>query len=188
MLIQFKSSTLLSGARRLKGPVVLIYGMHQTLELDCIDADRNPINIQSRNYGKWRVRITPDLSTPSNILLERTYDHDIAVASRLVFDFCTTTQEMYEYIKGAAETPVVLELCAFANAGCEEPSATIQLPFNLVSSSDALLKPTSFEIVEQAKEYADEARRMAEAIKDADSLEWRAIPAEPGAWTEIKEM
>ena len=167
MIIAFKYPDTLTGSRQKTGTTTLLYGMHQSMEFDCVDFQGNQIDIQAKNYTVWRLRILVDLTgSDDSTLLEKVYKENIAVGSRIAFDFCTTTQEMYKYLVNAVDTPVLLELCAFGDTSCTEQLAAIQLPFTLKSTSSSLLKPTSSELLDETREQVSTARDLLEDTQD----------------------
>lgn len=167
MIIAFKYPDTLASPRQKTGSTTLLYGMHQSMEFDCVDFQGNQIDIQSKNYTVWRLRILVDLTGSNNsTLLEKVYKENIAVGSRIAFDFCTTTQEMYKYLVDAVDTPVILELCAFGDTACTEELVAIQLPFALKSTSSSILKPTSYELLEETRQQVSTARELLEDTQE----------------------
>ena len=72
MLLHFDDAVSLTGARLWRrDKLVLLYGLHHTLEFDCIAGmDNDPVDMEARNCTFWRMRILPSLASPAMVLAE----------------------------------------------------------------------------------------------------------------------
>ena len=132
MLLHFDDATSLTGARLWKRDrLILLYGVHHTLELQCIAGpDNTPVDIESLNCTSWTLDILPSLASPALRLVHCEYPDNIAVGDIISFDFSTATLEMYKYIAGEQQGPGVLELKGY-EAGSDAATIAIQIPLTL---------------------------------------------------------
>ena len=134
MLLKFDDPVSLTGARiESCRPLELTYGSQHTLEFECAyGANNDLINMQMRGCTRWTLALLKNLSTPTEPLLEETYEDNIAVGSRLYFTFAMTTMQLYKYVAGGEA------MCVMVVKGYEDgegvPSVSFQLPVYIKSS------------------------------------------------------
>ena len=164
MLLHFDDATSLTGAKLFRrSRLVILYGLHHTLELQCIAGfDNAPVDMQALGLGHWELNIARTLENPSSILASAIYETNIAVGDILSVEFSTATEAMYEYVAGGMEQPAVFELKGFESDSSEEASVVIQLPITLRTTvtdkcpqklSDAMLSEMQW-LLEQSRELS----------------------------------
>lgn len=139
MLIHVNDAVTLQGARALRQPLIIPYGIHQEYELQIVTGhDNRPVDVESRGCVKWTLTITPSPETPTKVLAYAVFAENIATGSYLRFDFAATSVEMYKHVAGNPATPAVLQLQGFTE---EDAPATlvITLPVALVTTAQQRL-------------------------------------------------
>ena len=178
MLLHFDDATSLTGARLFRrDKLILLYGLHHTLELQCIAGPDNiPIDMQSLNCTRWELTITPSLASPSLILAQASYSDNIAVGDTLSFDFSTATVEMYRYVSGQATAPGVFQLLGY-EGGEDTPTVGIQFPLILRTTAvDPIPPDLSTAIMNEIQRQADEVfAGTAEAQRILDEVDATAV-------------
>jgi len=194
MLLHFDDATSLTGAKLFRrNRLVILYGLHHTLELQCIAGLANtPVDMQALNLWHWELNITKTLENPSSILASAIYETNIAVEDILSVEFSTATEAMYEYVAGGIEQPAVFELKGFESDASEEATVVIQLPITLRTTvtdkcpqklSDAMLaeiqhdlelsrqyESTTYQYKEEAAQSADVAVEAANTASTAAAI------------------
>lgn len=139
MLIHVKDAVTLQGARTLRTPFIIPYGIHQEYELSIVTGhDNRPVDIESRGCVKWTLTVTPSPENPTKVLAYAVFPENIATGNSVRFDLAATSVEMYKQVAGNPATPAVLQLQGFTE---EDAPATlvITLPVALTTTSQQRL-------------------------------------------------
>ena len=139
MLIHVNDAVTLQGARALRQPLIIPYGIHQEYELQIVTGhDNRPVDVESRGCVKWTLTVTPSPENPTAVLAYAVFAENIATGSWLRFDLAATSVEMYKHVAGNPATPAVLQLQGFTE---EDAPATlvVTLPVALVTTAQQRL-------------------------------------------------
>lgn len=176
MLLHFDDATSLTGARLWRrDKLIILYGLHHTLELQCIAGpDNQPVDMESRNCTRWELTITPSLASPTMVLASASYSENIAVGDILSFDFSTATTEMYKYVAGNTTAPGVFQLLGYEGS---EDVATVGIQFPVILRTTTVNPmppdlPTAImnEIQRAADSTTSAANATSSAVVDVTSM------------------
>ena len=186
MLIHVNDAVTLQGARALRQPLIIPYGIHQEYELQIVTGHGNsPVDVESRGCVKWTLTITPSPENPTKVLAYAVFAENIATGSYLRFDFAATSVEMYKHVAGNPATPAVLQLQGFTE---EDAPATlvVTLPVALVTTaqqrlpvdlSTALMQELQLAVSVVGAAQREISKYAGESTDAADRAELAAINA-----------
>ena len=135
MLIHVNDAVTLQGARALRQPLIIPYGIHQEYELQLVTGhDNRPVDIESRGCVKWTLTVTPSPENPTKVLAYAVFPENIATGNCIRFDLAATSVEMYKHVAGNPATPAILQLQGFT--GEDAPATTVVvLPVTLTTTA-----------------------------------------------------
>ena len=135
MLIHVNDAVTLQGARALRQPLIIPYGIHQEYELQLVTGhDNRPVDIESHGCVKWTLTVTPSPENPTKVLAYAVFPENIATGNCIRFDLAATSVEMYKHVAGNPATPAILQLQGFT--GEDAPATTVVvLPVTLTTTA-----------------------------------------------------
>ena len=141
MRIRFPDSTTFGPAVPVDGFPPVTYGVHQTLELQCVwGVALSPVDVQSLGMSRWTMDVAASVETPGTSLVHWEWEDDIATGSVLRLDFSATSVECYKYVAGRLRAPAVMTLRGYED-GEMVPGVEITLPVLLLSGACVERRP-----------------------------------------------